>query len=113
MKDLTNEFNGSDVKLKVTGSKLTRLDLLLNKLDKMTAKLNMEQKISTIVYDDEEFVEKVTGTIEDTKEIIEYYNKNFVLSIGIRKNKNQVIVRMLKPISKSADLDEENKKPEL
>lgn len=106
MIDLTNEFRGTDVRLKVTGSKLTRLDILLNRLDKLAKNLDMEQKISTVVYDDTEFVEKVIGTIEDTKEIIEYYSKNFVILIGTRKAKNQVIIRMVKPISKSADLDE-------
>ena len=63
MIDLTSEFKGSDVKLKVTGSKLTRLDILLSKLDKLTEKLDMNKKITTIVYDNEEFVEKVIGTI--------------------------------------------------
>ena len=106
MIDLTNEFKCTDVRLKVTGSKLTRLDILLNRLDKLAKNLDMNQKISTVVYDDTEFVEKVIGTIKDTKEIIEYYSKNFVVVIGIRKAKNQVIVRMMKPISKSADLDE-------
>ena len=46
MIDLTNEFKGSDVRLKVTGSKLTRLDILLNRLDKLAKNLDMNQSIT-------------------------------------------------------------------
>lgn len=105
MKDLTNEFKGSDTRLKITGSKLTRIDLLFNKLEIVKGNLDLNKKIVTTVYDKDEYVERVKGSIEDTKEIIDYYSPNFIIEIKTRSKSNEIIIRLLKPVEKSADND--------
>lgn len=105
MIDVTQNFNSSDTKLKVKGSKLTRFDLLLNRLEIFKCALNKEKKVITQVYDKSEFVEKVSGTLKDTEEILEYYSPNFVIDLKIKKPANEIIVHLLRPIEKSADND--------
>ena len=105
MIDLTDNFKGSDTRLKVRGSKLTRLDLLLNKLEFLKSILNENKKVITVVYDKGEFVEKVSGTFKATEEILEYYSRNFVIDLKIRKAANEVVVHLLRPVDKSADND--------
>jgi len=103
MNDVTYKLEGSNVGLKASGSKLTRLDLLKNQLENIKERLNLEKEIKTIVYENEELVESVKGSIKDTEEIVEYYSDNFVLAIKCRANRNEIIIRLVKPIMKSAD----------
>lgn len=114
MQNVTDLITGSDTHLKTAGSKITRFDLLINKLNLMAENLNLNKKILTVVYDKTdgaaEFVEKVSGGLEDTKEIMTYYNENFVLSLTVNKSSNAIVVNMLRPLKKSADNDLEDKK---
>lgn len=101
MIDKTKEIAETNVGLKPVGSKLTRLDLLLNKLRVIEENLNLNKKIVTIVYDKDEFVEKVTGGVEDTEEILRYYSENFAIGISSRPRTNEIIVRLINPIIKA------------
>ena len=99
------DFEGTDIRLKVTGSKLTRIDLLLNKLENIKPHLNLNKKIKTVVYDQtcnpEEFVEEVNGGIKDTEEIIRYYGENFKLDIRTQSTKpNTIIIRLQSQLKK-------------
>lgn len=108
MRDLMDEISkGTDTRLKAQGAKLTRLDLLTGQLNRAVSALDTNRKLMTIVYDGDELVEKVVGTIDDAKEIMEYYNQNFVLSIRSRRQLNAIVIRLLKPITKNADEKEE------
>lgn len=117
MINVTDQIKGSDTHLKTAGSKITRYDMLENKLKKMALTLNESKKIKTVVYDntgkDKEFVEEVSGTLDDAKEILAYYNENFILDLKMKKNENKVIIYMLKPLKKSVDEDLEDKRKEL
>lgn len=112
MINVTEQIKGSDTHLKTAGSKITRYDMLENKLEQMVLSLNGNKKIRTTVYDntgkEKEFVEEVSGTLDDAKEILAYYNENFILDLKMKKNENKIIIYMLKPLKKSADenLDE-------
>ena len=52
----------------------------------------------------------MSGTLDDAKEILAYYNENFILDLKMKKNENKIIIYMLKPLKKSADenLDEKH-----
>lgn len=117
MINVTDQIKGSDTHLKTAGSKITRYDMLENKLKKMALTLNESKKIKTVVYDntgkDKEFVEEVSGTLDDAKEILAYYNENFILDLKMKKTENKVIIYMLKPLKKSVDEDLEDKRKEL
>ena len=82
MINVTDQIKGSDTHLKTAGSKITRYDMLENKLEQMVLLLNEKKKIRTVVYDntgkEKEFVEEVSGTLDDAKEILAYYNENFI-----------------------------------
>ena len=108
MRDLIEELNiGTDTRLKAKGAKLTRLDLLNGQLERAVAALDENKKLVIVVYEGDELVEKVTGTIDDAKEIIEYYNQNFVLSVKSKRQKNAIVIRLLKPVVKSADMEDD------
>lgn len=114
MINVTEQIKGSDTHLKTAGSKITRYDMLENKLEQMVLSLNGNKKIRTTVYDntgkEKEFVEEVSGTLDDAKEILAYYNENFILDLKMKKSENKIIIYMLKPLKKSADenLDEKH-----
>ena len=103
------EIEGSDVKLKVKGAKLTRIDLFLNKLEIVIKNLNQHKEIYGYVYDntenENEFVEKVKG-LEEIKEVISYYGENFVLDLSRIPEKNGVKITLRKPIQKCSDNEE-------
>jgi len=113
MINVTDQIKGSDTHLKMAGSKITRYDMLENKLEQMVLLLNEKKKIRTVVYDntgkEKEFVEEVSGTLDDAKEILAYYNENFILDLKMKKAENKVIIYMLK----SVDEDLEDKRKEL
>ena len=107
MKDLTKEITRSDTRVTSNSGKLTRVDLLLNKLNIMKRSLDLSQPVTTSVFDEttgtREFVERITGTIEDTIEIVQYYGANFVLELTMRPNQNKVRVVMTAAIKKSRE----------
>ena len=117
MINVTDQIKGSDTHLKMAGSKITRYDMLENKLEQMVLLLNEKKKIRTVVYDntgkEKEFVEEVSGTLDDAKEILAYYNENFILDLKMKKTENKVIIYMLKPLKKSVDENLEDKRKEL
>lgn len=109
MVDLTEEIKGSDVRLKVKGAKLTRLDMVMDKAERLKEKLDSSKPILTVVYENGELVERVKGSFKDTKEIIEYYNNTFVLQVGCNVKKNAIVVFLVKYLKKPADKEEDYK----
>lgn len=108
--DLTDSIKGTDIRQKVTGSKITRLDMLYTKLERLRSQLDPNRKSRMTVWEGDEFVERLNnGSLKQMKEIIEYYDKTFVLSIALNKSKNEIIVRLESYLKKSADKDEEEK----
>lgn len=103
------EFEGSDVRLKVKGSKLTRVDLFLNKLEVVLQHTDNQKDLYGYVYDDtgekREFVEKVKG-LDEIKEVITYYGENFVLDIKRFPEKNGIKIILRKPTQKCMDKEE-------
>lgn len=114
MVNVTDQIKGSDTHLKMAGAKITRYDMLENKLEQMALTLNENKKIKTVVYDgtgkEREFVEEVSGNLDDAKEILAYYNENFILDLKVKKNENKIIIYMMKPLKKSADEELEDKR---
>ena len=101
MQDITNTITGSDTRLKVTGAKLTRLNMLLNKLKNMKNDMDNKKKLIIEVYEKDEFVERVAGT----EEIITYYNENYIVTLTREISKNKIVVHIDQPIKKYADDD--------
>lgn len=107
MIDLTDTITGSDIHMKMSGSKITRLSMLLNKLNVMKKKLDEKKPIITEVWENGDFVERTKGTFKDTEEILEYYSKNFVIRLTMKENKNLILINLDKPIPKGMGVEEE------
>lgn len=105
MQDITNTITGSDTRLKITGAKLTRLNMLLNKLKNMKNDMDNKKKLIIEVYEKDEFVERVAGTYADAEEIITYYNENYIVTLTRQISENKIVVHIDQPIKKYADDD--------
>lgn len=104
MKDITNIISeGTDVHSKTGESKLTRLNFILSKLENMKSEYDLNKPIITEVYEKSEFVEKVKGSFSDTEEIIEYYNRTFIVTLTKRPEKNTVVIHIDEKLKKSVD----------
>ena len=101
MKDVTAElFTANDVRKTPSVSQITRLSMIQNRLRKLEDKLDFSQPILTLVVtDDLELVQKETGTIKTTEELIGYYNETHVINLTANSRHNAVIVRLKKRIS--------------
>ncbi len=98
MKDVTAElFMENDVRKTPSVSQITRLSMIQNRLRKLEEKLDSSQPILTfVVTDDLTLVQKESGTIQTTLELIGYYNETHVINLTASPRQNAVVIRLKK-----------------
>lgn len=98
MKDVTAQlFMENDVRKTPSVSQITRLSIIQNRLRKLEEKLDTRQPVLTLVVTDSlELVQKETGTIQTTLELIGYYNETHVINLTVSPRRNAIIVRLKK-----------------
>lgn len=101
MKDVTADlFAENDIRKTPSVSQITRLGMIENRLRFLEEKLDHQSPIVTLVItDDKTLVQKETGTIQVTEELIGYYNETHVINLTVSPRHNAVIIRLKKRLN--------------